>query len=201
MTPAMSERQGEIERNTKETQLRVRVDLDGSGDFTGAVGVPFLEHMLDLLARHGGMDIAIEGKGDLEIDAHHTVEDLGICLGQAVAQALNEKRGIERFGYAAIPMEETLTRCALDICGRPFLHYACEIEKEMLGKNFDVELAEDFFRAVAMNAGLTVHLELLYGKNSHHIVESLFKSFARAMRQALARRAGDDSVPSTKGAL
>ena len=194
-------RRAEIERNTNETQLRVVVDLDGSGAFSGSVGVPFLEHMLDLLARHGGIDIEIAGKGDLEIDAHHTVEDLGICLGQALRDALGDKRGIARFGFAAVPMEETLTRCALDICGRPYMHYQVETTKEMLGTNFDVELTEDFFRAVAMNAGLTVHLELLYGKNSHHIVESLFKSFARAVRQALATQGSGDEVPSTKGVL
>ena len=196
----MPGRTASIERNTKETQLRVAVNLDGPGKFTGKVGVPFLEHMLDLLARHGRMDIAIEGQGDIQIDPHHTVEDLGIVLGQAFAKALGDKRSITRFGSACIPMEETLARCVVDVCGRPYLQYNVAIGKERIGE-YDVELTEDFFRAIAMNAGLTLHLELLYGKNSHHVVEALFKAFARALRLAFAIDPGAEGVPSTKGVL
>lgn len=196
----MSERKASVERNTKETQLRVSVDFDGAGKFEGKVGVPFLEHMLDLLARHGKIDIVIGGQGDTQIDPHHTVEDLGIVLGQAFDKALGDKRGITRFGAACIPMEETLARCVVDVCGRPYLYYQVEMVKERIG-DYDAELTEDFFRAVAMNAGLTLHLELLYGKNSHHVVEALFKAFARAMRQAVSIDPTTQGIPSTKGVL
>ncbi|HNY27204.1 MAG TPA: imidazoleglycerol-phosphate dehydratase HisB [Candidatus Sumerlaeota bacterium] len=200
MTEKTGERVAAVERVTKETQLKVRLNLDGKGVFSGRIGVPFLEHMLDLLARHGMMDLAIEGQGDTHIDPHHTVEDLGIVLGQALAQALSDKRGIGRMGYAYVPMEETLARAVLDVCGRPYLQFNAEIPAERIG-DYESELTEDFFRAVAMNAGLTLHLELLYGKNSHHIVEALFKAFARALRQAVARDAREQGVPSTKGVL
>ena len=194
-------RRAQIERKTKETQLRVEIDLDGQGRFEGHVGVPFLEHMLDLLARHARLDLAVSGQGDTQIDPHHTVEDLGIVLGQALAKALGDKRGIVRFGSAAVPMEESLARCALDICGRPYLHYCADIPKERIGE-YETELTEDFFRALANNAGLTLHLELLYGKNSHHVVEALFKAFARALRQAATLDpAGSTDIPSTKGVL
>jgi imidazoleglycerol-phosphate dehydratase len=200
MTIQKSERTAAVERATKETQLKVRLNLDGTGVFSGKVGVPFLEHMLDLLARHGMMDLTIEGQGDTHIDPHHTVEDLGIVLGQALSQALGDKRGIGRMGYAYVPMEETLARAVLDVCGRPYLHFSAGIPSERIG-DYESELTEDFFRAVAMNAGLTLHLELLYGKNSHHIVEALFKAFARALRQAVARDEREQGVPSTKGVL
>jgi imidazoleglycerol-phosphate dehydratase len=196
----MSNRTATIKRHTKETQLEVSLDLDGQGKFQGSIGVPFLEHMLDLLARHGMMDISISGKGDLEIDPHHTVEDLGIVLGQALGEALGDKHGITRFGSTAMPMEETLVRVVLDVCGRPYLHYNAEIEKERVG-DFEVELTEDFFRSVAMNAGLTLHIELLYGGNAHHIIEAIFKAFARALRTAIAPDERQSGVPSTKGLL
>lgn len=196
----MTARTATVERNTKETQLKVEINLDGEGKFVGEIGVPFLEHMLDLWARHGMMDITIEGQGDTHIDPHHTVEDLGIVLGQAITCALGNKRGITRFGTSAIPMEETLVRAVVDVCGRPYLHYDAPIEKERIG-DYEVELTEDFFRAVAMNAGLTLHLEMLYGKNSHHIVEAMFKAFARAMRQAVSVDARETGIPSTKGLL
>ena len=196
----MPERTAEVERSTKETQLKVSVSLDGDGVFRGAVGVPFLEHMLDLLARHGGLDVEIGGAGDTHIDPHHTVEDLGLVLGQALDEALSDKRGITRFGMAYVPMEETLARAVVDICGRPYLHYDVEVEKERIG-DYEVELTEDFFRALTMKAGLTLHLELLYGKNSHHVVEALFKAFARALRQAAALDSRTRDVPSTKGVL
>jgi len=197
----MPPRRATIERKTKETQLTVGIDLDGAGKFQGSVGVPFLEHMLDLLARHSLIDLTVSGSGDLAIDPHHTVEDLGIVLGQALSKALGDKRGITRYGAVIIPMDEALARCALDLCARPFLRYRADIPKERIG-DYDVELTEEFFRALAVNAALTLHLELLYGSNGHHAVEALFKAFARALRQALAidpREAG--AVPSTKGVL
>ncbi|NQU43975.1 imidazoleglycerol-phosphate dehydratase HisB [bacterium] len=193
-------RKSSIQRHTKETQLDLTLNLDGAGEFKGKIGVPFLEHMLDLLARHGMMDIEIGGQGDTHIDPHHTVEDLGIVLGKALAEAVGDKKGIVRFGSAYVPMEETLARCVLDVCGRPYLHYQVEMAKERIG-DYEVELTEDFFRAVAMNGGLTLHLELLYGKNSHHVVEALFKAFARALRLAVDRDPRNQSVPSTKGLL
>lgn len=196
----MAKRTASKKRNTKETQLQVKVDLDGKGDFSGQVGVPFLEHMLDLFARHGMVDLMVNGQGDTNIDPHHTVEDLGIVLGQALAEAVGDKKGMQRFGMSYVPMEEALARCVLDFCGRPYLHYAVSLEKERIG-DYEAELTEDFFRALAMHAGLTLHLELLYGKNSHHIVEALFKACARALRQAVAPDERNTGVMSTKGVL
>ncbi|HBF35544.1 TPA: imidazoleglycerol-phosphate dehydratase HisB [Candidatus Sumerlaeota bacterium] len=189
-----------IKRETKETQLTVEINLDGEGVFQGGVGVPFFEHMLDLLAKHGLLDLKITGKGDTHIDPHHTVEDTGIVLGKALAEALGDKKGITRYGTAYIPMDETLARCTMDICARPYLHFDVAVANERIG-DFDSELTEEFFRAVAMNAGITLHLELLYGKNSHHVVEALFKAFARALRQAVSNDPRMTGVPSTKGAL
>ena len=196
-----SARTAQIERKTKETQIKLSVDLDGEGKFYGSVGIAFLEHMLDLLARHGKMDITVQGKGDLEVDPHHTVEDVGICLGQAIAKALGDKRGITRYGDARVPMGETLAETVLDICNRAFLRFDAPLGKEKLG-GFDVELTEDFFQAVSANAGLTLHIRVFYGRNAHHIVEAIFKSFARALRQAVAIQPDRaDEIPSTKGAL
>lgn len=196
----MGTRTARKQRETKETQLHVELHVDGTGKFGGSVGIPFFEHMLDLLAKHSRMDLKIGGQGDLQIDAHHTVEDLGIVYGQALNQALGDKKGISRFAFAYIPMEETLVRCVLDVCGRPYLSYKAEIANERIG-NFETELTEDFFRAAAMHAGLTLHLEVLYGKNSHHIIEALFKAFARALREAVAIGEGSGDIPSTKGVL
>jgi imidazoleglycerol-phosphate dehydratase len=197
----MADRKASVERNTKETQLKVELNLDGKGAFTGGIGVPFLEHMLDLLARHGSVDLSVSGKGDTHIDPHHTVEDLGIVLGQSLSKALGDKKGVQRFGAACVPMEETLVRVVLDACGRPYLHYDVKVEKERIG-DYEVELTEDFFRAVAMNAGLTLHIELLHGKNSHHVIEAIFKAFARALREAVAPDPRNQGViPSTKGTL
>ncbi len=196
----MADRTASVERNTNETQLEVAINLDGAGKFSGSLGMPFFEHMLDLFARHGLIDLTIGGKGDLEIDAHHTIEDLGIVLGQALSEALGDKKGITRFGTAYAPMEETLARCVLDVCGRPFLAYNVEFPKERVG-DYEVELTEDFFRALAMNSGLTLHLELLSGGNAHHIVEALFKAFARALRDAVAIDPRESGIPSTKGSL
>jgi imidazoleglycerol-phosphate dehydratase len=196
-----SARYAEIERKTKETRIKLSVALDGQGKFEGAVGIPFFEHMLDLLARHGRMDLKLDGKGDLEVDPHHTVEDVGICLGQAIAKALGDKRGIARYGEARIPMDETLAEATLDVCNRVFLRFDAPLGREKLG-GFDVELTEDFFRAVSANAGLTLHIRVPYGRNAHHIVEAIFKSFARALSQAVAIQPDRaNEVPSTKGSL
>lgn len=198
MTP--SPRSASIHRQTKETDIKVTVDLDGQGTFRGTVGVGFVDHMLDLFARHGRMDLEVEGKGDLHIDQHHLVEDLGITLGQALVRAAGDKAGMARFGQAAVPMEETLVECVLDFCGRPYLVFP---EQMPLGKvgEFDIELTEDFFRALAMNAGLTLHLRLPYGRNAHHIIEALFKATARALAQAVKIDPEVKGVLSTKGKL
>lgn len=189
-----------IARRTKETNLAVEVNLDGRGLWRGSVGLGFLEHMLELLARHSGIDISVEGGGDLHVDAHHTVEDLGITLGRALAKAAGEKAGMARFGQAAVPMEEALAEAVLDFCGRPYLSFQAELPAQKVG-DFDAELTEDFFRALAMHAGFTLHLRLLEGRNTHHIIEALFKALARALGQATRRTAGSDDVLSTKGAL
>jgi imidazoleglycerol-phosphate dehydratase len=196
----MTARKVTVERNTNETQFKLEINLDGTGKYEGKVGVPFLEHMLDLVARHGVFDLKIVGQGDTHIDPHHTVEDLGILLGKAIAQAVGDKQGITRFGSAAVPMDEAMARCALDISGRPYLRYQAAIEKERIG-DYEVELTRDFFRAIALNAGITLHIELLYGTNSHHCMEAIFKVFARALRQAVAIDPRVQGVPSTKGVL
>lgn len=194
-------RTASITRATKETQIRLSVDLDGTGKATIATGVGFFDHMLDLLARHSRIDMEIEAKGDLHIDFHHTVEDVGIALGQAVKAALGDMRGVTRYASLAMPMDETLTRVALDISGRPFLVFRTEFPAAKIGE-FDTELVREFFQAFAINAGLTLHVETLYGVNAHHIAESCFKGLARALRAAVAidpAMAGE--IPSTKGSL
>ncbi len=194
-------RTAEVVRNTKETQIRVRVDLDGTGASTVSTGIGFFDHMLESFARHGGIDMEVETKGDLHIDMHHTVEDTGIVLGQAVSKALDGFKGIRRFGVAYIPMDETLTRCALDLSNRPYLIWKVEFTRHKLG-DFDTELFREFHHAFAMNAGACVHLETLYGSNSHHIAESGFKALARALRMAVEidPKTGG-AAPSTKGVL
>ncbi len=194
-------RTAEVVRNTKETQIRVRVDLDGTGECQISTGIGFYDHMLESFGRHGGFDLAIETKGDLHIDMHHTVEDTGIVLGQAVAKALDGFKGIRRFGHAYIPMDETLTRCALDLCNRPYLIWKVGFVRPKVG-DMDTELFKEFHHAFAMNAGACVHLETLYGENSHHIAESGFKALARALRDAVEidPKAGGQAV-STKGVL
>ena len=194
-------RRAEVARETQETRIRARVDLDGTGVGRIATGVGFLDHMIDQLARHGLIDIELSADGDRHIDDHHTVEDSGIVLGQAVARALGDRRGIRRYGEAFAPMDETLTRVALDISGRPFLVWRTEFAREKIGA-FDTDLVREWFQAFAQHAGLTLHVETLYGANAHHIAESCFKALARALRLAVeidARRA--DMVPSTKGML
>ncbi|WP_062219765.1 MULTISPECIES: imidazoleglycerol-phosphate dehydratase HisB [unclassified Aureimonas] len=194
-------RDGAVDRATKETQIRVHVDLDGQGRATVQTGVGFFDHMLDHLARHSLMDIRVEAKGDLHVDDHHTVEDVGIALGQAIRQAMGERRGIRRYASLDLAMDETLTRAAVDVSGRPFLVFRTRFPTEKIG-TFDTQLVREFFQAFAMNAGLTLHIETLYGENSHHIAETCFKAVARVLGDALQidpRQA--DLVPSTKGIL
>jgi imidazoleglycerol-phosphate dehydratase len=194
-------RAARVSRRTNETDVTVSLALDGAGQATIATGVGFLDHMLDLLARHALFDLDLRVTGDLHVDQHHTVEDSGIALGQAFAQALGDKKGIARYGSLHLPMDETLTRVALDISGRPFLVFRTAFPTEKIGA-FDAELVHEFFQAFAMNAGITLHVETLYGQNSHHIAESCFKGLARALRAAVAldpREGG--RVPSTKGSL
>jgi len=194
-------RKGAVKRKTKETDIEVAVDLDGTGRSQIATGIGFLDHMLDLLARHSRIDMTIKAVGDLHIDQHHTTEDVGIALGQAVKQALGDMKGITRYADVHLPMDETLSRVALDISGRPFLVFKATFGREKVG-NFDTELVREWFQAFAMNAGITLHVETLYGANDHHIAESCFKGLARALRAAVAidPRAKDE-VPSTKGSL
>jgi imidazoleglycerol-phosphate dehydratase len=196
-----SMRQASIERNTRETQISVTVDLDGTGRSDVATGIGFLDHMLEQLSRHSLIDLSVRAKGDLHIDFHHTTEDTGIAIGQAVAQALGERTGIVRYGSALIPMDETLTRVALDCSNRPWLVWNVAFTRPKLGE-FDTELFREWFGAFAQNAGLTLHVENLYGENNHHIAESCFKGLARALRQAVSvdPRAAD-AIPSTKGVL
>ena len=197
----MPMRQASVERKTKETSIRVSVNLDGTGAYRVSTGIGFLDHMLEQLSRHSLIDIEIEATGDLHIDAHHSAEDTGIVLGQAVHKALGDRRGIRRFASVTSPMDETLTRIALDASDRPYLIWKVAMPTQRLGE-FDTQLVKEWFQAFAQNAGLTLHVENLYGENSHHIVESCFKGLARALREALEidpRRA--DTVPSTKGVL
>jgi imidazoleglycerol-phosphate dehydratase len=194
-------RRASLSRKTSETEISVEIDLDGEGRGSIDTGVGFFDHMLMQLARHGLFDITVKAKGDRHIDDHHTVEDVGIALGKAFAEALGDKAGITRYADALLPMDETLTRCAVDVSGRPFLVYRAPFMNGKVG-TFDTQLVEEWFRAFAMNAGLTLHVETLYGGNDHHIAESCFKALARALRKAveLDPRAGG-RVPSTKGSL
>ena len=189
------------ERNTKETKIKGSLELDGKGVSDIATGIGFLDHMLDLLARHSGMDLSIRCVGDLNVDGHHTTEDIGIVSGKMLADALGEKRGINRYGFASIPMDEALAQCSLDISGRPFLVLQADFGGEYVGE-FATELVEEFFRAVSFNAGLTLHLKCEYGANDHHKIEAMFKAFARALRIAVdIDEKFKDQIPSTKGVL
>ncbi len=190
-----------VARETKETSIDVTVALDGMGRSAMKTGVGFFDHMLDQLARHSLIDMTVTAKGDLHIDDHHTVEDTGIALGQAIRQALGDRAGITRYASAMLPMDETLSRAAIDVSGRPFLVFRAEFPREKIG-TFDTELVREFFQAFAMNAGITLHIETFYGANAHHIAESCFKAVARALRDAIAidpRQEG--AIPSTKGTL
>lgn len=194
-------RTAQVERNTKETQIRVRLDLDGAGKAQLATGIPFLDHMLDQLARHGGLDLEVAAKGDLQIDAHHTVEDIGITLGQAFARAIGDKTGVRRFGHAYVPLDEALSRVVLDFSGRPGLEYHVKFTRALIGE-FDVDLMHEFFQGFANHAQVTLHIDNLRGDNAHHQCETMFKAFARALRMAAEpdpRATG--AVPSTKGTL
>ena len=194
-------RKASVKRTTKETDVEVAVDLDGSGAASIETGIGFFDHMLDLLARHSRIDLKVQAKGDLHIDHHHTTEDVGIALGQAVKQALGDMKGITRYADVHMPMDEALTRVAIDISGRPFLVFRAEFSRDKVG-SFDTELVQEWFQAFAVNAGVTLHVETLYGSNNHHIAESCFKGLARALRIAVAidpRNAGE--IPSTKGQL
>src|SRR5262247_4511097 len=194
-------RRGAVKRKTKETDVEVEVNLDGAGTSAVATGIGFFDHMLDLLARHSRIDIRVAARGDLHIDHHHTTEDVGIALGQAVKQALGDMKGITRYADVHVPMDEALTRVALDISGRPFLVFKAEFVRDKVG-SFDTELVQEWFQAFAMNAGVTLHVETLYGSNDHHIAESCFKGLARALRTAIAIDArAKGEVPSTKGSL
>ncbi len=194
-------RVGQVQRDTKETQIRVRIDLDGSGVSKLATGIGFFDHMLDQVARHGLVDLEVEAKGDLHIDGHHTVEDVGITLGMAVAQALGDKRGITRYGHAYVPLDEALSRVVVDFSGRAGLHMAVDFKAGMVG-GFDTQLAYEFFQGFANHALVTLHIDNLKGHNAHHQCETIFKAFGRALRMAWTpdpRSAG--VVPSTKGSL
>lgn len=194
-------RVGEIRRSTKETEIFVRVDLDGRGEAAVRTGLGFFDHMLDALARHGLLDLTVEAQGDLHVDGHHTVEDTGIALGLAIERALGDRAGIRRYGDALVPLDDALVRAVVDVSGRPYLHYAVDIPKwQMLG-DYDVFLTPEFFRALVLNAGLTAHIDLVRGDNPHHIVEATFKAFARAFDAATTLDPRVAGVPSTKGSL
>jgi imidazoleglycerol-phosphate dehydratase len=194
-------RRAEVERNTKETQIRVAVDLDGSGKTEIATPLPFFGHMLDALGRHSLLDLKIDARGDVQVDGHHTVEDTGLCLGQAVRQALGDRRGISRYGDAVLPMDEALARVAVDFGGRAAFVYQVDLLKGRKVGSFDAELAREFFAGFASAALCNLHMEVPYGENAHHILEALFKAFARALRDAVAIDPRESNVPSTKGTL
>ncbi len=197
----MSQRQASVERNTLETQIQVKINLDGTGECNLDTGVPFLEHMLDQVARHGLIDLEIKAKGDLHIDAHHTVEDIGITLGQAVTKAVGDKKGIVRYGHAYVPLDEALSRVVIDFSGRPGMEYNVKFERSSIG-DFDVDLFHEFFQGFINHANVTLHIDNFSGDNAHHIAETVFKAFGRAVRMALAADPRMQGVmPSTKGSL
>jgi imidazoleglycerol-phosphate dehydratase len=193
-------RRSTVRRQTGETSVEVALSLDGSGKARIATGVGFFDHMLTLLARHGLFDLEVQATGDIHVDAHHTVEDVGICLGRALAEALADKSGVRRYGDATVPMDETLVTCAVDLSGRPYCVWKADVPRETLG-TFNAELAEEFWRAVATNAALTLHVVLHHGHNCHHIVEGIFKACARALRAAVEFDPRGGGIPSTKGVL
>ena len=197
----MSARTAKVNRDTRETQIQVFVNLDGAGDSKFDTGVHFLDHMLDQVARHGMIELAIQARGDLQIDAHHTVEDIGIALGQAFRQALGDKKGIYRYGHAYVPLDEALSRVVIDFSGRPGLEYHVEYPRALIN-NFDVDLFREFFQGFVNHAQVTLHIDNLRGRNAHHIAETVFKAFGRALRMAVERDPRmQDIIPSTKGSL
>jgi imidazoleglycerol-phosphate dehydratase len=193
-------RKAEVNRKTKETQISLKLDLDGSGKHSIHTGIPFFDHMLSLLAYHSRTNLSLKAKGDISVDAHHTVEDVGICLGDGMRKALGEAKGIQRYGMALIPMDEALGSVALDLSMRPWLVFHMKLKRLRIG-TFDLELVEEFFKALCDHGGITLHINLLYGRNSHHMVEAVFKGFGRALRQAISLDERSSRVPSTKGIL
>jgi imidazoleglycerol-phosphate dehydratase len=193
-------RKAEVGRKTKETNILLKIDLDGTGKHSIKTGIPFFDHMLSLLSHHSRIDLSIKAKGDIGVDAHHTVEDVGICLGDGIRKTIGEAKGIWRYGLGLIPMDETLTSVILDISMRPCLVYHMKLRRSKIG-TFDLELVEEFMRALANHAGMTLHINLLYGRNSHHMVESVFKGLGRALRAAVSLDERATGVPSSKGVL
>jgi imidazoleglycerol-phosphate dehydratase len=193
-------RYSEIQRKTYETDIAVRLDIDGKGSSEIDTGVGFLDHMLTLFAKHGIMDLEVKADGDVYIDDHHTVEDIGITLGKCLAEALSDKNGLKRYGTCFLPMDEALAMVCVDISGRPFMVFDCEMKTQKVGE-FDTELVEEFFRAVAFNAGITLHIKLMYGSNTHHIIEAVFKAFGRALREAASRDERIEGPMTTKGVI
>jgi len=200
MTKEVLGRSAEISRTTGETDITVNFDIDGGGEVFIATGVPFMDHMLTLFGVHGFFDLTVSAKGDIEVDYHHTVEDIGICLGQALASALGDKGGIRRYGMSYVPMDETLVRVVADISNRPFLHYLAPVPDQKVG-SFDTNLAKEFMRAFSQHGGLTLHVELIHGENSHHIIEAVFKALGRAINDATTRMSDTTAVLSSKGCL
>lgn len=195
-----SHRKAEVKRKTKETEILLKIDLDGSGKHSIQTGIPFFDHMLSLMAYHSRMDLLLQAKGDIGVDAHHTVEDVGICLGDGIRKALGEAKGIWRYGLGLIPMDETLAAITLDLSMRPCLVYNMKLKRSRIG-TFDLELVEEFLKALANHAKMTLHINLLYGRNSHHMVESVFKGLGRALREAVSLDERATGIPSTKGVL
>jgi len=196
----LKERKGEYKRKTLETEIEVKMNLDGKGISNLETEIHFLNHMLALFARHGLFDLEVKARGDLEVDYHHTVEDIGICLGEAIKNALQDKKGIKRYGFTILPMDESLVRVALDLSGRGQLIYKVQFEQERVG-SFEVSLVEEFFRALSYHAGMTLHINLIYGKNSHHIIEAISKAFGRSLDEATRKDNRLDDIPSTKGII
>jgi imidazoleglycerol-phosphate dehydratase len=194
-------RKASLERKTKETDIKLDFKIDGKGDYDIKTGIPFLNHMLSLFTRHGLFDLKIRAKGDTEVDYHHTIEDIGIVLGDAIKKALGDKKGIKRYGEAAIPMDETLATVSIDISGRPYLIYNVKLPKKAKLKEFDPDLVEDFFRSIVNHSGITLHINLIYGRDTHHILEAIFKAFGRALDQATMIDTRIKGIPSTKGRL
>jgi imidazoleglycerol-phosphate dehydratase len=192
-------RQAQVTRKTRETDVEVELNLDGTGKVDLATGIPFLDHMLHLFAAHGYFDLAIKAKGDLEVDQHHTVEDIGICLGQALREALGKKAGVRRYGEARVPMDEALAQVSLDLSNRPFLHF--DVRFAPVSAALDPQLLREFWRALAINGGITIHIEVPYGENTHHIMEAIFKAMGRALDRATQLESRAQGAPSTKGVL
>ena len=196
----LKKRKGEYKRKTLETEIEVKIDLDGKGISNLQTEIYFLNHMLTLFARHGFFDLEVKARGDLEVDYHHTVEDIGICLGEAIKKAIQDKKGIKRYGFTILPMDESLVQVAIDLSGRGQLIYKVQFEQERVG-SFEVSLVEEFFRALSYHAGMTLHINLLYGKNSHHIIEAIFKAFGRVLDEVIKKDDRIDDILSTKGII